>query len=211
MRKRIRKTIRNAFEKFLAPLRPLKNISPALFNKILKGFHRPKFAQKKSFFSPRGSAGVATLRKVNKALGLFSLAPQLLSHQSQGKMTFHGESLHAMKSKHGKNPYELSLELADKAIQVFKKSQALGAGSLKEVHAYIFGDLRARLELPDVTPDIPQSELRENYLPPPRRRNSGGSRKSYGRYDFPVFSRIWVSTVDFQAQSSILLSGGGGR
>ena len=32
--KRIRKTIRNAFEKFLAPLRPLKNISPALFNKF---------------------------------------------------------------------------------------------------------------------------------------------------------------------------------
>ena len=27
-----KKTIRNAFEKLLAPLRPLKNISPALFN-----------------------------------------------------------------------------------------------------------------------------------------------------------------------------------
>ena len=49
-RKRIRKTIRNAFEKCLAPLRPLKNISPALFNQILKVFHRPKFAQKKVFF-----------------------------------------------------------------------------------------------------------------------------------------------------------------
>ena len=32
--KKIRKTIRNVFEKFLAPLRPLKNISPALFNKF---------------------------------------------------------------------------------------------------------------------------------------------------------------------------------
>ena len=32
--KKIRKTIRNAFEKCLAPLRPLKNISPALFNKF---------------------------------------------------------------------------------------------------------------------------------------------------------------------------------
>ena len=30
--KRIRKTIRNDTEKLLAPLRPLKNISPALFN-----------------------------------------------------------------------------------------------------------------------------------------------------------------------------------
>ena len=59
--KKIRKTIRNAFETFLAPLRPLKNISPALFTEILKSFHRPKFAQKKSVFSPRGSAGVATL------------------------------------------------------------------------------------------------------------------------------------------------------
>ena len=33
-RKKIRKTIRNATEKCLAPLRPLKNISPALFNKF---------------------------------------------------------------------------------------------------------------------------------------------------------------------------------
>ena len=32
--KKIRKTIRNVFEKLLAPLRPLKNISPALFNKF---------------------------------------------------------------------------------------------------------------------------------------------------------------------------------
>ena len=28
---------------------------------------------------------------------------------------------------------------------------------------------------------------------------------------FPVFPRIWVSTVDLGTQSSILLSGGGGR
>ena len=33
-RKKIRKTIRNATEICLAPLRPLKNISPALFNKF---------------------------------------------------------------------------------------------------------------------------------------------------------------------------------
>ena len=31
---RSEKTIRNVFEKILAPLRPLKNISPALFNKL---------------------------------------------------------------------------------------------------------------------------------------------------------------------------------
>ena len=34
---------------------------------------------------------------------------------------------------------------------------------------------------------------RESYLPPPRRPNFGRSCKGYGRYDFPVFSRIWVS------------------
>ena len=39
----------------------------------------------------------------------------------------------------------------------------------------------------------------------------GRSREGYGRYDFPVFSRIWVSTVELVTQSSILLSGGGGR
>ena len=60
-RKRIRKTIRNATEKILASLRPTKNFSPPIFHQILKVFHRPKFAQKKSFFSPRGSAGGATL------------------------------------------------------------------------------------------------------------------------------------------------------
>ena len=53
--------------------------------------------------------------------------------------------------------------------------------------------------------------VRENYLPPPWRPNFGRSREGYGRYAFPVFSRIWVSTVDLGTQSSILLSGGGGR
>ena len=38
-KKRIRKTIRNVSEKFLAPLRPLQNISPALS----KMFSPPKF------------------------------------------------------------------------------------------------------------------------------------------------------------------------
>ena len=33
-KKKIRKTIRNATENCLAPLRPLKNISPALFNQF---------------------------------------------------------------------------------------------------------------------------------------------------------------------------------
>ena len=62
-RKRIRKTIRNAIEKCLAPLRPTKNFSPPIFHQILKVFHHPKFAQKKKvFFSPRGSAGGATLK-----------------------------------------------------------------------------------------------------------------------------------------------------
>ena len=53
--------------------------------------------------------------------------------------------------------------------------------------------------------------VRQNYLPPPRGRNFGQLRESYGKYDLPVFSRIWVSTVDLGSQSSILLSGGGGR
>ena len=53
--------------------------------------------------------------------------------------------------------------------------------------------------------------VRQNYLPPPRHPNFGRSREGYGRYDFPVFSRIRVSTVDLATQSSILLSGGGGR
>ena len=60
------KTIRNAFEKLLAPLRPLKNISPALFNKFFKSFSPPKICtEKKSFFSPRGSAGVATPKMIH--------------------------------------------------------------------------------------------------------------------------------------------------
>ena len=67
-RKKIRKTIRNAIEKCLAPLRPTQNFSPPSFHQILKVFHRPKFAQKKVFFSPRGSAGGAT---PTKPKGLF--------------------------------------------------------------------------------------------------------------------------------------------
>ena len=55
--KKIRKTIRNATEKCLAPLRPLKNISLALFWK----FFTAQNLHKKVFFSTRGSAGVATL------------------------------------------------------------------------------------------------------------------------------------------------------
>ena len=53
--------------------------------------------------------------------------------------------------------------------------------------------------------------VRQNYLPPPRHPSFGQSRKGYGRYDFPSFSRIWVSTVDLRPQSLILLPGGGGR
>ena len=51
------------FEKILAPLRPLKNISPALFNKLKKKkfFTAQNLHKKKRFFSPRGSAGGATL------------------------------------------------------------------------------------------------------------------------------------------------------
>ena len=64
--KRIRKTIRNAFEKYLAPLRPPKNISPALFNKIFKSFFTAQnLHNKQVFFSPRGSAGGATLSSSN--------------------------------------------------------------------------------------------------------------------------------------------------
>ena len=52
---------------------------------------------------------------------------------------------------------------------------------------------------------------KQNYLPPPWCSNLGRSREGYGRYDFPVFSRIWGSTVELVTQSSILRSGGGGR
>ena len=54
--KRIRKTIRNAFETKLAPLRPLK-IFHRHFSTNFKSFSPPKISTKKSFFSPRGSAG----------------------------------------------------------------------------------------------------------------------------------------------------------
>ena len=37
------------------------------------------------------------------------------------------------------------------------------------------------------------------------------TREGYGRYDFSLFSRIWLSAVDLVTQSLILLSGGGGR
>ena len=54
MRKRTRKTIRNAIEKFLAPLRPTKKFSPPIFHQILKVFHRPKFTKNiKDFFTAR--------------------------------------------------------------------------------------------------------------------------------------------------------------
>ena len=43
-RKRIRKMIQNASEKFKAPLMPLENFSPALS----KVFHLPKFAPNKN-------------------------------------------------------------------------------------------------------------------------------------------------------------------
>ena len=57
-RKKIRKTIRNVFEKCLAPLRPLKIISPALFTKF-KSFSPPKICtNKKSFvFTARPCRG----------------------------------------------------------------------------------------------------------------------------------------------------------
>ena len=48
--KKIRKTIQNVFENFLAPLRPLKNISPALFNKFQKFFTSQNLHKRKSFF-----------------------------------------------------------------------------------------------------------------------------------------------------------------
>ena len=54
-------------------------------------------------------------------------------------------------------------------------------------------------------------KVRQIYLPPPRRPNFGRSCEGYGRYDFSYVSRIWVSTVELGTQSSILLSGGGGR
>ena len=52
-RKRIRKTIRNAIEKCLAPLRPTKIFSPPIFHQILKVFHRPNLHKKKFFFTAR--------------------------------------------------------------------------------------------------------------------------------------------------------------
>ena len=49
-----------------SPSQAVKSFSLALLNKFLKVFHRPKFAQKKVFFSPRGSAGVATLKALSQ-------------------------------------------------------------------------------------------------------------------------------------------------
>ena len=94
--KKVRKTIRNATENCLAPLRPLKNTSPALLKKIKKVLHRPKFAQKKVFFSPRGSAGVATLNLKSESLdrlpfksGRHSLKIPLAQNQyMQGKQSW---------------------------------------------------------------------------------------------------------------------------
>ena len=47
---------------FFSPLRPTTNFSPPIFHQILKVAHRPKFTKNKRFFSPRGSAGMATLK-----------------------------------------------------------------------------------------------------------------------------------------------------
>ena len=61
MFKSIRKTVwkarKNAFEKVLAPLRPLKNISPALFNKFWKFFTAQNLHKKKFFFTARPRRG----------------------------------------------------------------------------------------------------------------------------------------------------------
>ena len=38
--------------------------------------------------------------------------------------------------------------------------------------------------------------VRQKYIPPPQCPDFGRCCKVYGRYDFPAFSRIWVSTVD---------------
>ena len=54
----------DAFEKDLAPLRPLKNISPALFKANFKSFSHPKISHKKKFglFTARLCRDVATPR-----------------------------------------------------------------------------------------------------------------------------------------------------
>ena len=59
-RKKIRKTIRNVFEQVL-PLSGRLKIFHRNFSTNFKSFSPPKICTKKCFFSPRGSAGVATL------------------------------------------------------------------------------------------------------------------------------------------------------
>ena len=83
-RKRIRKTIRNAFEKLLAPLRPLKNISPALFNQILRVFHRPKFVQKKVFFHREALQGWPRQTSVTLFLTIVALSRLCLDFLAPG-------------------------------------------------------------------------------------------------------------------------------
>ena len=51
-----------------SPLRPTQNCSPPIFHQILKVFSPPKICTKKSFFSPRGSAGMATLKMSSGSL-----------------------------------------------------------------------------------------------------------------------------------------------
>ena len=47
--------------KVFSPSQALKKYFTGTFHQILKVFHRPKISTKNVFFSPRGSAGVATL------------------------------------------------------------------------------------------------------------------------------------------------------
>ena len=60
-RKGIRKTIWNATEKVLAPLRPLNR-------HFSKSFSPAKISKNMFYFSPRGSAGVVTLTKANSTV-----------------------------------------------------------------------------------------------------------------------------------------------
>ena len=84
------KTIRNAIENILAPLRPLKNISPALFSKFKKFFTAQNLHKQKTF--RRGSAGVSHAKIWVFLFGLADLGKLPAKFSANLQQLFSGES-----------------------------------------------------------------------------------------------------------------------
>ena len=83
-----------------------------------------------------------------------------------------------------------------------RPSQTINSAIIRRVARFGLIQLRFVHGAVRAVPGSGSDLVRQNYLPPPRLPNFGRSREGYGRYDFPVFSRIWVSTVDLGTQSS---------